>query len=172
MSINIDAYKRAFRARAVARGIDPDRGASEYQAALVRSETRTRDHHARARQLVEESARRQQARPPRLSEGRGFLHYDGALDSVLIGQAASVRWWAYDANQWIAGWDSLRAYQISEFQWACLDHDACFAVFRAAKRLQGTLPKVANMPPTLYTISQDMHRELVREVLAECKNAA
>lgn len=95
---NYEQYKQAFRAAAQSRGIDPDRGASEFQACLIRAEINVDLHHSRQRELVRAAAARQVEQAKRgvfWEEGRGFLRDDAqrTLDEELVVKAESASWW-------------------------------------------------------------------------------
>lgn len=92
------AFKAQFRRAALERGIDPERGSSEFQAVLVRAELNADLHHSRMRALVRAAASRQVEQAKRgvfWEAGRGFLRDDQerTLDEELLARAESVTWW-------------------------------------------------------------------------------
>lgn len=162
------AFKRGFREAAARRGIDPVTGLTDaqyatskpstYQVALENAQVRKDHHHEQQRQLVWLKAEDQFARRVWWSEGRGFLKDSGAMDMDLIDKAESKFWWAQDPEMWNCNWEPLRDYQISEFEMAYLEDDACTEL-----RHQIAYRKGQAQPAD----KRQEARDLVREVLTE-----
>lgn len=109
MTFDYSKFKAGFKKAALAKGIDPERGATEYQTVLVRAEMRRDQHYSHLRQQVQAAAERQQAQQYRGVEGTGFYRYDEAqrrivFDPSLVDKAMSRYWWrALPVNAWRAG---------------------------------------------------------------------
>lgn len=102
MAFNYRAYKEAFKTAARQKGIDPERGATEYQAALVQADLRRDLHYSRLRAGVQAAAERQQA-TRHAGEGGGLLK-NGVVDQARVDQAKSRYWWrAMSPKDWRAG---------------------------------------------------------------------
>lgn len=92
-TFDYEAFKRGFREAAQKRGIDPERGATEYAATLIAAEMRRDLHYKRLRDLVTAAAHRQFERGTFPSEGRGFLRDDKSLDQAFVDKVQSKHWW-------------------------------------------------------------------------------
>lgn len=109
MTFNCEAFKNEFRQLARVHGIDPERGATEYQAVLVKAETRATLHHKHMRDCVRAAAERQKARGVPPTDGTGFFSYDAdaqryVFDQTLVDQAEAATWWEKKhAKDWQAG---------------------------------------------------------------------
>jgi hypothetical protein len=109
VTFNYKAFKAEFRELAHAYGIDPERGATEYQAVLVKAETRATLHHKHMRDCVRAVAERQKARGVPPSDGPGFFTYDAdarryVFDQTLVDEAEAATWWELKhAKDWQAG---------------------------------------------------------------------
>lgn len=118
MAFNYEQFKRQFKEAAQSRGIDPARGASEFQACLIRAEINADLHHSRMRELVRAAAARQveQARRgAKWEEGRGLLTEDRkAIDESLATEAESATWWwKLSDGDWKSGGGSYAESQAT-----------------------------------------------------------
>lgn len=130
MTFDYAAFKAKWRTLAAERGIDPEQGATAFQAVAVQTEERKRTHFERQRQAVYADA----AKP------KAELRYHEGYDAE---DAARRDWWV-QSEMWVGGGRTITIRKpVSEDQEDLVsrlpppDYQAIKNLRREARRLEG-----------------------------------
>lgn len=130
MAFNYEAFKARWRELAAERGIDPEQGATAFQAVAAQTEARKRTHFERQRQAVYADA----AKP------KSDLRYHEGYD---VEDAARRDWWV-QSEMWVGGGRTITIRQpVSEDQEDLVgripppDYQAVRNLRAEARRLEG-----------------------------------